>query len=106
MSKYDEYTPISRIGAYLAIKGLRRDCLEIWVVVDPPKESPFRSGDIVFLDGRDWTINRGGDMLYSLKDEPIDYETVRGADWARQVSQWDIYNHFTKERETLIDRSK
>lgn len=106
MSKYDECTPISRIDAYRAIKELRRDCLEIWVVVNPPKEFPFNERDIVFLDDLGWAVNRDGRMLCSLGDKPIDYELVRNANWAHQVYQWDIYNHTTRERETLIDRSK
>ena len=107
MSKYDEYTPLSRIGTYMAIKELMRDCLEIWVIVDPPENTQFRSGDVVFLDDLCWTINRDGDMFFrSLDGEPIDYELVRNANWAHQVYQWDIYNHSARERETLIDRSK
>lgn len=106
MSKYDEYTPISRIGAYRAIKELMRDCLEIWVVVDPPKEFPFNEGDIVFLDDLGWMVNRDGRMLCSLGDKAIDYNMVRNANWAHRVSQWDVYSDLMKERVTLIDRSK
>ena len=106
MSQYDEYVPFNRVSAYKVIKGLRRDCLEIWVVVDPPRESHFQTGDVVFLDDLCWTINRDGDMFRLLDGEPIDYELVGNANWAHQVYQWDIYNHTTRERETLIDRSK
>lgn len=106
MPQHDEYVTFNRVGAYKAIKSLRRDCLEIWVVVNPPENTPFCSGDVVFLDDLHWTINREGDMLHSLDDEPIDYGMIRNADWAHQVYQWDIYNHTTRERETLIDRSK
>lgn len=111
MLPYDEYMPLSRVSAYKnaykAIKELRRDCLEIWVIVDPPRESHFQTGDVVFLDDLCWTISRDGDMFFrSLDGEPIDYELVRNANWAHQVYQWDIYNHTTRERETLIDRSK
>lgn len=95
------------IAFYDELKGKEWDCLGVWVVVDPPADFPYASGDVVSWSDIGWRLHHEGEVSQvDLDNHPIDWGMIQNASWAHRVSQWKVYVSSLKDMITLIDRSK